>query len=560
METRRRIRCAATACASRGLKVSAKWLNELLVSIDPAEFSVQRGDAGSVPQWMTKKSTTDPETEDLLQLVQSYMNMSEYTSVCNTIERSAEWKKIPEKRCKVLVFMRAYARYLLGEKRKEQELLEVTDPLERCDAKNKELQELCSELSHLRDSAAGLDAFGLYILGVVYKELDAKDKARKTLEACVRACPFIWTAWVDLATLCMDVDTLNSLRVGDHWMRDYFRTHALLELQQNEEAWQLCCSLERRFGRSSHLTTQMALVHYNLRRFDDAQELFEELIKENPHRLDSMDTYSNILYVKECRAELSDLAHRAVRNDKYRPETCCIIGNYYSLKGNHRKAVLYFKRALRLNRHFLSAWTLMGHEYVELKKTEAAIEAYRQAVDINPHDYRAWYGLGQTYEIHRMYFYALYYYRKACILRPYDARMWCALGGCYECLEKFDEAEKCYERAIANKDMEDIALIRLARLRRKRGALKGAAKLYEDHMKHRQRDANFDGPVEPPTEETVEALTFLAEHYKNLGSLDRAEKCCMELLDFVGSSSQKNSEALAIMREIRSLRSSRRET
>jgi anaphase-promoting complex subunit 8 len=42
--------------------------------------------------------------------------------------------------------------------------------------------------------------------------------------------------------------------------------------------------------------------------------------------------YSDILYVKESKAELSHLAHIAAKNDKYRPETCCIIGNYYSLK------------------------------------------------------------------------------------------------------------------------------------------------------------------------------------------------------------------------------------
>ena len=38
--------------------------------------------------------------------------------------------------------------------------------------------------------------------------------------------------------------------------------------------------------------------------------------------------YSDILYVKECKAELSFLAHRAVRNDKYRSvwlsrRNCC---------------------------------------------------------------------------------------------------------------------------------------------------------------------------------------------------------------------------------------------
>lgn len=53
--------------------------------------------------------------------------------------------------------------------------------------------------------------------------------------------------------------------------------------------------------------------------------------------LQGMDTYSNILYVKEQFAALSHLAHRVSAADKYRPETCCIIGNYYSLKGQHEK-------------------------------------------------------------------------------------------------------------------------------------------------------------------------------------------------------------------------------
>ena len=108
---------------------------------------------------------------------------------------------------------------------------------------------------------------------------------------------------------------------------------------------------------------------------------------------------------------------QAILIDKYRPETCCIIGNYYSLKSQHERAVQYFQRALKLNRNYLSAWTLIGHEYVELKNSPAAIDCYRRAVDINPRDYRAWYGLGQTYEILGMPYYALYYYR--CLPHPW---------------------------------------------------------------------------------------------------------------------------------------------
>merc|ERR1711924_412841 len=84
---------------------------------------------------------------------------------------------------------------------------------------------------------------------------------------------------------------------------------------------------------------------------------------------DDLDVYSNVLYVQEARAELSRLAHAATRCEKYRPETCCVVGNYYSLKAQHERAVLYFRRALRLDRTCLSAWTLMGHEYIEMKNT-----------------------------------------------------------------------------------------------------------------------------------------------------------------------------------------------
>lgn len=45
-----------------------------------------------------------------------------------------------------------------------------------------------------------------------------------------------------------------------------------------------------------------------------------------------MDTYSNLLYVKELKVELAHLAHRATEIDKYRLETCCIVGKHTESK------------------------------------------------------------------------------------------------------------------------------------------------------------------------------------------------------------------------------------
>ena len=56
------------------------------------------------------------------------------------------------------------------------------------------------------------------------------------------------------------------------------------------------------------------------------------LISHFISRLDNLDTYSNLLYVKEQRVELAHLAHKTVEIDKFRTETCCVVGNYYSLR------------------------------------------------------------------------------------------------------------------------------------------------------------------------------------------------------------------------------------
>ena len=117
-----------------------------------------------------------------------------------------------------------------------------------------------------------------------------------------------------------------------------------------------------------------------MREVDQAVMYFKQLSEIDPYRLDNLDTYSNLLYVKEQRVELAYLAHKTAQIDKYRTETCCVIGNYYSLKSLHEKAVQYFQRALKLNPSYLSAWTLMGHEFIELKNTNAAIQSYRRAI------------------------------------------------------------------------------------------------------------------------------------------------------------------------------------
>ena len=103
------------------------------------------------------------------------------------------------------------------------------------------------------------------------------------------------------------------------------------------------------FEHSIYIKSQIAKIYYSLRGEHLVQFLFEkidgknlyfdldgiqaaskfsEIHKEDPYCLDSMDVYSNVLYVQINQPELAQLAHQAFEVDKYRVETCCIVGKF----------------------------------------------------------------------------------------------------------------------------------------------------------------------------------------------------------------------------------------
>ena len=45
-------------------------------------------------------------------------------------------------------------------------------------------------------------------------------------------------------------------------------------------------TLSQQFPESDWIVAQAAVAQYNLRNFDDAQELFEDLIERDPHRIE----------------------------------------------------------------------------------------------------------------------------------------------------------------------------------------------------------------------------------------------------------------------------------
>ncbi|CAB4059246.1 APC8 [Lepeophtheirus salmonis] len=280
-------------------------------------------------------------------MAKSYFDLKEYDRVSHFTKDSKSSKTR---------FLHYYSRYLSGEKKRLDNSLECVT---RVDAQQlSHLKDIRSELQKLYNQEM-LDGYCLYIYGIVLKRLSLNDMARNALIESIKAEPGHWGSWHELSCLITDRNTPQELDLPDHWIKHFFLAHTYLELQLNEQALSIYFRLQSGgLQESTYILAQVAIAFHNMR--------------------------------EEQRVELGHLAHRTVQIDKYRTETCCVIGNYYSLRFQHEKAVVSFQRALKLNPYYLSAWTLMGHEFMELKNITAAIQSYRHALEVNRRDYRAW--------------------------------------------------------------------------------------------------------------------------------------------------------------------------
>ena len=183
--------------------------------------------------------------------------------------------------------------------------------------------------------------------------------------------------------------------------------------------------------------------------------LFSKVLALDPRYLDFLDHYSNVLYNLGSYDRLAFVAQLASSVDSHRPETCLVIGNYYSLLSRPEAAITSFRRALALDRSCSPAWTLLGHEYLKAQNTHAAIESYQHALSHARHDYRALFGLGQAYDALEKPDLSLHYYLRASTIRPSDTDLLQAAATGLAAMSRLEEAIKFLKRALACSASQD---------------------------------------------------------------------------------------------------------
>lgn len=249
-----------------------------------------------------------------------------------------------------------------------------------------------------------------------------------------------------------------------------------------------------------------AAALYNLKEYRRSEEIFEKIVASDVFDTEYMDLYSNILYLnKDMRLGL--LAQRMLKINKYRPETHITIGNYYSLRKDHVRAIEHFLKAIDLGPQHAISYTLIGHEYMELKNTANAIKFYTKSIRANESDYRAWFGMAQAYSSLKMYEYSLVFFKKSVDMRPEDGFLWLNMGLAYSKLKR-DDALKCFLRAVSLDEVE--GLLHAADFHKSMKKYTDAVRFYEKYVHRRGR-------------EHKRISAFLNEYFSKVGNKKKAE-------------------------------------
>jgi tetratricopeptide (TPR) repeat protein len=162
----------------------------------------------------------------------------------------------------------------------------------------------------------------------------------------------------------------------------------------------------------------------------------------------------------------------------------------------NERAVEKLNEAVKLNKNFSLAYSLLGEIYQEIKDYEKSAAAYETATELNPWSFKDYFNLGRVYQIMQKFAQAVKAYVRACELKPdhiqahinaaqsfyhiedYNsalayghaaeqidpnvAEVQKVLGDVYESQSDYDQAIRSYKRALEIDSNDPDVMISLA--------------------------------------------------------------------------------------------------
>lgn len=129
-------------------------------------------------------------------------------------------------------------------------------------------------------------------------------------------------------------------------------------------------------------------------------------------------------------------------------EKLCKQGFNFSIRGEFKDALNYFKEAAEKSPNDTGAWYGLGSCYDGLDQPEEAIEAFKQVIRIDPNNADSYFNIARYYRKLGRYEKAVKAYYQAIEADPDHAPSYFELGMVYGKLEEFKNGEKAFKQVL----------------------------------------------------------------------------------------------------------------
>ena len=131
--------------------------------------------------------------------------------------------------------------------------------------------------------------------------------------------------------------------------------------------------------------------------FEEAQDLYEEIIKVNPHLIKAWNNLG-VRYIKLGKfMKAIEIITEALKIEPHNDSLWRNLGIAYFQAEEYVEAIKVFKKSLERSPNNETVWCNIGVAHAQLGSHEEAIKAYKYALDLNDRYLFAWKNMCLTY-------------------------------------------------------------------------------------------------------------------------------------------------------------------
>jgi tetratricopeptide (TPR) repeat protein len=172
-------------------------------------------------------------------------------------------------------------------------------------------------------------------------------------------------------------------------------------------------------------------------------------------------------------------------------EKLCKEGFKFSIQGQFKDALNYFKEATRTSPNDTLAWYGLGSCYDGLDQPEEAIAAFKRVIRIDPKSAEAYFNIGRYYSKIGRYRDAIDAYNRAVSFDPNHAPSYFDLGVVYKRLEELENSEKAFKQVLRIHPDHAPALLQLGMIYNRQQRYNEAVELYQKALRVRPDSAQI---------------------------------------------------------------------